>query len=196
MSERALDELVITVETDVAAETAESYYDLYVDTFGHLATRAVARQLLHREEFLEEMQDPRVHKYVAWDDAGEAIGMSTLTSQLETVPWISPDYFAHRYPEETARGAVYYLGFTLVHRQRRQTRIFNAMVERIVRLLVAERAVCAWDICLHNDQMLGLGENIERILHRCADVTVAPIDRQTYYAGRFHGPLVGEQAPW
>ena len=83
---------------------------------------------------------------------------------------------------------VYYLGFTLVHRQRRQTRIFRAMVERIVERLVAERAVCAWDICAFNDDLLGLGANIERTIQGCAEVTVAPVDRQTYYASTFHGP--------
>ena len=42
--------------------------------------------------------------------------MSTLTRHLETVPWISPEYFAYHFPEHTARDAVYYLGFTLVSR--------------------------------------------------------------------------------
>ena len=187
MLERPLHGVPITVETEVSHETAASYYKLYRDTFGALETRAVARQLLHEHEFMEEMQDPRVHKYLAWEGE-DVIGMSTLTSDLETVPWISPAYFAHRYPDHTSRQAVYYLGFTLVHRHRRQTRIFRAMVERIVELLVERRAVCAWDICAHNDELLGLNDNIERILHGVAEVTVAPIDRQTYYASTFHGP--------
>ncbi len=191
MLEQSVDSVAISVETEVDTDTAATYYRLYRETFGALETKAVARQLLSEDEFFEEMRDPRVHKYVAWDESGEAIGMSTLTADLETVPWISPGYFAHHYPEHTARRAVYYLGFTLVHRQRRQTRIFRAMVERIVELLVAERAVCAWDICAFNDEMLGLNDNIERILHGCADVTVAPIDRQTYYASTFHGGLGG-----
>lgn len=181
----------ITVETEVDEATAQTYYLLYRDTFGDLETVAVARQLLHREEFLEEMHDPRVLKYVAWDDEGNAVGMSTLTVHLETVPWISPAYFAHHYPEHTARGAVYYLGFTLVDRRYRRSRIFQAMVDRIVELLVAERAVCAWDICSFNDEAYSFGVNIERLLHHSADVTVAPIDRQTYYAGTFHGPAGG-----
>lgn len=181
----------ITVEAEVDEATAQTYYLLYRDTFGELETAAVARQLLHREEFLEEMHDPRVLKYVAWDDEGNAVGMSTLTVHLETVPWISPAYFAHHYPEHTARGAVYYLGFTLVDRRYRRTRIFQAMVDRIVEVLVAERAVCAWDICSFNDETYSFGVNIERLLHRNADVTVAPIDRQTYYASTFHGPARG-----
>ena len=47
---------------------------LYHETFSALQVKAVARQLLHEHEFLEEMHDPRVHKYVAWDDDGEAVG--------------------------------------------------------------------------------------------------------------------------
>jgi hypothetical protein len=190
--EHAVASVPITVETVVDEETAAAYYRLYRETFGALETRAVARQLLHEHEFLEEMRDPRVHKYVAWDADGTVIGMSTLTADLATVPWISPAYFAHHYPEQAARGAVYYLGFTLVHQGRRRTRVFRAMVERIVELLVAERAVCAWDICAFNDDLLGLGDSIERMLEGLAEVTVAPVDRQTYYAGTFHGERAAE----
>jgi len=179
----------ISVEGKVPDDTAARYWTLYRETFGALETRAVARQLLHEEEFFEEMRDPRVDKYVAWQD-DEVVGMSTLTTHLQTVPWISPAYFAHHYPEHTARDAVYYLGFTLVHRQRRQAHVFRTMVERIVELLVERRAVCAWDICAFNDEVIGLGENIERIISARAQVSVAPIDRQTYYSASFHGPLL------
>jgi hypothetical protein len=180
------DEVAITVETKIDDATAARYYELYQATFGELETRAVARQLLHEDEFFEEMRDSRVHKYVAWD-GDEVIGMSTLTKDLSTVPWISPRYFAHHYPEHTARDAVYYLGFTLVHGQRRRTRVFRAMIEKIVELLVEERAVCGYDLCQHNDVHLGLGPSIEKLLLRASDVTVETIDVQTYYAATFHG---------
>ncbi len=180
----------ITVETAVDDETALVYWELYRDTFGELETKAVARQLLHKHEFLEEMHDPRVQKYVAWNECGEVVGLSTLTSDLETVPWISAAYFAHHYPEHTARGAVYYQGFTLVHRGYRKSRIFQILTERVVELLVAERAVCAYDICAYNNDTIGFAANIERLLHRNADVTVVPIDVQTYYSATFRGPRI------
>lgn len=187
--------LHISVETVVDDATAARYYRLYREAFGELATRAAARQLLHEHEFLEEMRDPRVHKYVAQDASGQVVGMSTLTADLETVPWISPEYFAHHYPEHAARQAVYYLGFTLVDTRQRQARVFAAMVDRIVELLVAERAVCAWDICGYNDDTLGLGRNIERVVGRTAEVTIAPHDRQTYYAATFTGRAAGNGGP-
>jgi hypothetical protein len=177
----------ITVETAIDPATAEAFYDLYRAAFGELQAEAVARQLLHRDEFLEEMHDPRVHKYVAWGPDGEPIGMSTLTNHLETVPWISPAYFERHYPEAFARGAVYYVGFTLVRSADRRQRVFGAMVAAMGEVLAAERAVVGWDICAFNDDGFGFGEHTARLLGRSGDVTVRPIDRQTYYAGAFAG---------
>jgi len=55
-----------------------------------------------------------VFKYVEWSSR-RPIALATMTSHLETVPWISPEYFSVRYPEHAAQRAIYYLGFTLVH---------------------------------------------------------------------------------
>jgi hypothetical protein len=176
----------VTIETDVGEATATAYYDLYRQTFGELETRAVARQLLHRDEFLEEMCDPRVHKYVAWSPDGTAIGLSTLTNELATVPWISPAYFEHHYPDHYARGAVYYIGFTLVQREHRQSHVFQAMIHRMGSVLVEAQAIVGWDICAHNDDGFSFGDHAARVLGRTGSVTVAPIDRQTYYLGTFH----------
>lgn len=177
----------VSVEAKVDEPTAQQFYELYVATFGDLATEAVARQLLHEHEFMEEMVDERVQKYLARDEDGVAIGMSTLTTHLETVPWISPQYFAHHYPEHSARGAVYYLGFILVRHDRRRSRVFSDMITSIVDVLVANRAVCAWDICAYNNSALRLEENIEALLHRVSEVEVHPIDTQTYYRAAFTG---------
>ncbi len=176
----------VTVEAAVDAETAETYYALYRETFGELETRAVARQLLHRDEFLDEMQDPRVDKYVARDDHGTAIGLSTLTHHLETVPWISPAYFRHHFPDHAARDAIYYIGFTLVRGEHRQSHVFQAMIHRMGAVLAEAEAVVGWDICAHNDDGFAFGEHAARVLGRTGDVTVRPVDRQTYYLGTFH----------
>ena len=190
---RVRDQVTISLETKVDDETAVAYHELYRTTFGALVTKAAERQVLHEHEFFADMRDPRVHKYVARDGAGRVVGISTISAHLETVPWINPEFFAARYPEHAARGAIYYLGFTLVDPDVRQTRVFAAMVDRIVEMLVAERAVCTWDICGHNDAN-GLGRNIDRIVHRTADAEIEQVDRQTYYAATFSGGLPGGPA--
>ena len=188
MTTAGVQQVRVTVEQDLGPEMAASFYDLYHESFRELQAHAVARQLLHREEFLEEMHDPRVHKYVAWSDGGEPIGLSTLTNHLETVPWISPEYFAHHYPDAFARGAVYYVGFTLVRPAFRQVRVFQAMVESMGAAVEPLRAVVGWDICAFNDESFSFGEHAARAMGRTGEVTVQPIDRQTYYVGTFHDP--------
>lgn len=173
----------ITIETAIAPEHAETFYDLYLDAFGSLRKRAAARQVLHRNEFFEEMTDDRVWKYVAWSEVGQPIGLSTLTKSLETVPWISPEYFRARYPEQAARDAIYYLGFALVNRRNRRDQVFEAMLRQWLKDLSSERAVCAWDLCAYN-QEVGFGERIETLLRTWADLEVLTLDTQTYFAAR------------
>ena len=178
----------VTIETAVDEETARRFYTLYVKTFGDLTTKAVARQLLHEHEFMEEMLDPRVDKYLARDEDGEPVAMCTLTRHLETVPWISPEYFAHHYPEHTSRGAVYYLGFILVDHEHRGAHLSLDLIRRLSETLIEKRAMCAYDICSHNNQVLGLADAIESLITGMADVDVATIDTQTYYRAIAMGP--------
>lgn len=174
----------ITLESAIEEATARRFLRLYQETFGPMATKAVARQVLHDDEFLAEMVDPRVEKYLAWDDRGEVVAMCTLTRHLETVPWISPEYFAHHYPEATARDAVYYLGFILVDEAHRRAHLFSELIDTVTRRIVAEDAVCAWDICDYNNRVLGLSDALRGLFNRVAETEVVAVDTQTYYCGR------------
>jgi hypothetical protein len=181
--------LTVTIESTVDEATARRFYALYVQTFGSLAVKAVARQLLHEHEFMEEMLDARVDKFLAWDEHGEPVAMATLTRHLETVPWISPDYFAHHYPEQMARNAVFYLGFILVEQQHRRAHLFIDLLTKVAEMVIEQRGMCAWDICSHNNEAFGLADAIEALTSRMATFDVGAVDTQTYYAAVYLGPL-------
>jgi hypothetical protein len=72
----------VTVLTELDEPTARMFWELYAAAFGPLRTRAAARQVLHEQEFLEEMVDPRVWKYVIHDVTGQAVGLTTLTATM------------------------------------------------------------------------------------------------------------------
>jgi hypothetical protein len=172
----------ITIETVLDADQVEGFYSLYLKAFGPLRTRAVARQVLHRDEFLAQMSDPRVWKFVAWGRDGHPAGLSTLTRDLSTVPWISPEYFAARFPEETARRAVYYWGFTLTRGPyRHHDRLFLAMLQAVAEVVSAGGGICGYDVCAYNNDTRNFAAQVERISHRLADVTFQVLDTQTYY---------------
>lgn len=192
MVERTVAGQQITIEIERAMDEAvtERFWRIYLETFTPMAVVAVARQVLHREEFVEEMADPRVMKYVARDATGEVVGLTTLTRDLETVPWISPQYFAARYPEHTARDTVFYLGFTLVTPEQRRSKVFQAMIEEVIGHVRDARGVCGWDVCAYNEQVLGFSTMITSLLNSHAACTVEAIDTQLYSAVEMHGPRV------
>ncbi|GAB4085447.1 hypothetical protein GCM10028784_20770 [Myceligenerans cantabricum] len=176
----------VAFERTVDARDAERFWDLYLEAFAPLRTRAAARHVLRRDEFDEEMADPRVTKLLARDEHGDPVGLTTLATDLAAVPWVSPEFFAARYPGHAARGAVWYIGFTLAHPGRRATRTFMDMLDALVAHLAEHRVVCAYDVSRFNDDSLRFAEHLRRHLERTRDVTVETVDRQTYYATTFH----------
>lgn len=176
----------ISFETTVAGEAAQRFWELYLEAFEPLRTRAAARHVLLREEFDQEMADHRVTKLLAHDEHGEAVGLTTLATDLAAVPWVSPEYYAARYPEQAARGAVWYIGFTLTHPSRRSTRTFMDMIDALVAHLAENRVVCAYDVSRFNDDSLRFADHLRSHLERTQDVTVETVDQQTYYATTFH----------
>ena len=142
-------------------------------------------QVLTYPEFRGQMQDPSVDKYIAWNDAGVPIGLITLTKNLQSVPWISPHYYAARYPEHWARNAFYYLGFALAHPSMRHQRFVETMIEVGMGKLPAERAVMAYDVCAFNNVALRFTERIERVIGNNPNIQLEAVDSQIYYAVKF-----------
>jgi hypothetical protein len=177
----------ITVEHAISDDAIAAFYRMYAAAFDPLRTKAAARHLLTVEEFAAEMTDERIDKYVVWGDGDRPLGLATLATDLSAVPWISPEYFSACYPEHMSRGAVYYLGFTLVDPGHEREGVFALIAARVVRRLSQARAVCAFDVCGYNDDVHQIGRSITA-LSRSLDVNVDTLDVQTYYAAAFSGP--------
>jgi len=164
-----------------------SFWALYEESFGPLRIRAAARQVLTEDEFSAELDDPTTWKYVALDSSGEPAGLATLTDDVSTMPWISPEYFAHRYPHESKRGAVFYIGVLLVRPDMRGHAVFARTVTCMAERVTAARGVAAFDFCGYNDQDLRLGSATAKILSRENAFEVSAVDVQTYYVARATG---------
>jgi hypothetical protein len=181
----------VTWERTVSPEDAARFYDLYLAAFSPLATLSAVRQILRRDEFDEEMADDRVEKLVARDDHGVAVGMTIMTSTLSAIPWISPEFYAARYPDHAARGAIYYVAFTLAHPTVRGTGAYITMLDTLIERLAAERAVCVYDICAYNNLAINFADHLSKRALRSAEITVEVLDVQTFYGAEFHGVRSG-----
>ncbi len=180
-----MNDIRVSIETTIPDAEIERFHLLYETAFAPLRTLAVARQVLHPAEFRDELTDPRIQKHVARTDEGKPVGLTTLTRHLETVPWISPEYFATRFPQHAERNAIYYAGFTLVDPSARQGAAFHVMIESVVRILAVERAAVGWDICAYNNSRFSFADALRTAVGEQANVEIAVEDSQTYYAARF-----------
>ncbi len=155
-------------------------WSMYETAFAHLRITAVSRHVMNHAEFGQVMADERVHKYVVTDESGEVLALSTFTNALEAMPLISPDFFAHRWPELYARQRVWYLGFFAIDGAHRGEGLFKTVIAAMWAEL-AEGGVAALDMCASH-QSLGLAKAIERTLRELTPaVTAECVDTQTYW---------------
>lgn len=166
------------------ADEATALYPHYERTFGPLRTAAAARHVLNLEEFVEDMADERIDKWVATDEAGDFLGISILVTDLDAVPWASPDFYQARHPEHVARNAVWYLGFTMTIPGEQGGGIFATMLTHMMEAAVAEQVIVAWDMCEANVRV-GLNDGIMSMLLNGAGAPSITVDTQTYYTADF-----------
>ncbi|KAA0019478.1 hypothetical protein [Antrihabitans cavernicola] len=171
--------VTVTIEEQISSENIELFYDLYEKAFGELRVKAAGRQVLHPAEFREEMLDARVMKYVSWSLENQPLSLTTLTNSLETVPWISPEYFNAKYPGR----ALYYLGFTLVRPDIRMQYVFRDIATRIANRMRNENAVLCLDMCGHHTSH-GFDHTL-RSIGVATGTTLDALDTQTFFAADF-----------
>lgn len=175
--------------THVPEDLAEQFLAVYSAAFAPLATRSAARQALTDDEFREEMSDARVTKFVAFDEHGKAGSMAIVATDLSLVPWISVPYYAQRFPEHYARGAIYYVNAVVVRPDRQGGPWSKVVLEELYRFVAENRAVMAFDCCGYNVDVVKLVDTTIRSSHRIAHVEETELDQQRYYAFDMSGGL-------
>lgn len=178
----------VTIESKIIGTQLERFHELYRSAFEPLQTLTAVRQVLTDEEFDAQMTDDRVDKIVAWV-GDQPTGMMTVTRELETVPWISPQFYRARYPDHAARNAIFYVAFALADPSHPQVRSMAAMTEVLSTMLIESGGVCCYDVCAHNRDVRHFADNVERFFKRQGPAVVEAIDTETYYAADFAAAL-------
>lgn len=174
--------VVVRTTRTIDAATGDALWALYGTAFEEMRARAASRHWLSRDEFELEALDARVLKHVAWRGS-HPVGLCTVTTDLEAAPWVSPEYYARRYPGHTARGAVHYCNLALVHPGERGTETFALLLEALARGVAADDGVLAADLCRYNVDTLALHDTVTAAMERVwGDVQPVELDRQVFLA--------------
>lgn len=170
-------------------DTIDDLYPRYAGAWEVLLLEAAARHVLSLEEFREEMRDGRLEKHVVLDDDDRVVAMTTLTTDLDTIPWINPTFYRHRYPTEAAAGTLFYLGYTFVDVEHRRSPALSLMAGAVNKRLAQAHGVIGFDICGWG-MARGIGRRIERMFS--GSVGVLSGDTQTYLVADYrHSPAEG-----
>lgn len=174
----------------------EAAWDAYVAAFDELRVIAIQQHLHTREEFDQIMGDRAVTKYLGrhLDSAGDLVdvdgtrlrrvcAIGTFTNDLRSIPLVSPDFFAARWPEYYRTGRCFYIGFIGVHPEYHGTGMFVDIVTGMSQVVIHQRGVAVLDVCAHNNAVYRMPQTVLRI-GRSIDPTVVgePVDTQTYWA--------------
>jgi hypothetical protein len=144
---------------------------------------------MYAEEFDAVMADPRVEKFLAYGENGMLAGISTMTADLLAVPLVSPEYFAHRWPDRYSQGRIYYIGFLAVHPDSHGTGVFAEMVKTMTREVALVDGLAVIDVCTYNKDRLHLPRAINSLAATWAShVAMATLDAQSYVGYDFARP--------
>jgi len=177
---------VVETRQVVDGDLLEQCWKLYSLAFEDLRYLAVQRHVMYGEEFDAVMADPLVEKYVLWGEDGTLQALSTMTSHLASMPLISPDYFARRWPERSEAGLVFYIGFLGVHPDSHGTGVFGELVRAMTEPVAGLGGLAVIDVCSYNKDRLHLPRAIRWLASTWAtSVTMADLDAQTYVSYDF-----------
>jgi hypothetical protein len=177
----------VTIENVVDDDTTERFLALYRAAFDPLEGVAAARQSLTDDEFRAEMRHESVLKFIGWDRRERPVAMVVINTDLDTVPWVSPEFWRRRYPEQAARGAIFYFGALLVSPDVRGGPWAHRMLAETVRYTARHHAVAAFDCCQHNVDEVQLPRMIAEVANALSFVETERVDTQAYYAYVTHG---------
>ena len=171
----------IEFERVVPAKVLEATWELYNHALEELRRSAVQRHVMYRAEFDHVMADERVWKYRGVESAGEITALATFTNQLEAMPLISPDYFAHHWPELYEGHRIWYIGFFVIGPEHRNSGIFERVITHMWHQVLETRGIALLDIARRNEQV-GLPVGIHRVLESLTPgMHATRLDEQTYW---------------
>jgi hypothetical protein len=164
-------------------ECYESAWAIYNRAFDELRRTAVQRHVMFREEFDALMADTRVGKYRGLLPEGGPVvtALATFTNELDALPLISPEYFAHRWPSLYAEKRIWYIGLFAVDPAHQSTGVFEEIIRHMWATVLATGGVGMLDMSRSNFKR-GLSSAIHSVLQALTpEATATCVDEQQFW---------------
>jgi hypothetical protein len=182
--------VTITHERTISGIPAEALWKAYEENFGPLQDLAMLRHVDTREDFLDQLANPRIVKIVGW--RGDLpVGLAMVTNSLEDVTEISPQFLRARFPEQAARDAIYFGTLVMVSQPLRGRTLFSRLTTELWQIPANVGGVLIFDVCEFNRTNFDTDVLAQRIAGSFPRSNVQVVDRQTWYAAELPEPIAG-----
>lgn len=172
----------VTIGRTVGADDARTMVELYRESVAPLAELAAGVQSFSDRELEEQLRNESVIKLVGRDGDGRPQAFCLTTTDLTIVPWISPAYFARRFPEHHERRAIFYIVTIVVQPDRQGGLWAYALLKDLTRVVASRHGIAAFDCCSYNQETVNVPELARRVAGRFCDVDPLQVDTQQFYA--------------
>jgi S-adenosylmethionine/arginine decarboxylase-like enzyme len=177
----------------IEGDEFEQAWQLYSNAFATMNDDAAQRHLMNDVELGEICADARINKIRVFDDDGELVGLTAVTTVLNAVPLIEPRFFAKRWPERYQDAAIWYIEFMAA--KRNGLHAYREMVMTMYRQVKQANGIAAMDFCTYNDLKRHLPQITDTLLSRADPMTRGgKVDAQGYWVWAFDGKPVLEGA--
>lgn len=174
----------MSVQTAVDELVLKQLVEIYHAAFKPLELLSPARQSFTDDELLAQLRSEKVFKFIGLDENENPCALALLATDLTEVPWISPRYFAHHYPQWYDQGKIYYVNTAMVAPDQRQGGAWiTALIGAFTRKTAADGALMAFDCCQVNVEGGGMPRGIDIVARRMFErVEWTDLDTQHYQA--------------
>ncbi len=164
-------------------DTADALLSMYLRAFEPLKIMSATKQTLDDQDFRALLAMDDVIKLVCRNRAGDVVGFTMMTTELKLIPWISQEFYAHRYPEHYASNRLFYVPCFLVDPEQQHVASWLAGMSRELALISGEvHGIVLMDCCAYNDDVIGLPAVLEHICHKYTNHRTELIDSQRFFA--------------
>lgn len=170
-----------TLTDDLVKET----YELYLELFTPLAELAFQCHVLEDDDYAKVAAEPTITKLLAYNDAGELVGLATMTNNLPAVKLITPislPYFRRNWPNHYERKALWYVGYVAVRQHGDTTHAFRDLLLDLWDMMESNNGISFQDYCTFNQDVVEVNR-ITKLLFKRAGLTARTerMDSQTLY---------------
>jgi hypothetical protein len=181
----------ISVDSELDPTYVEKFLEVYRVSMQPLEEMAPCRQSLTDEEFREEMAMSSVTRYVGWED-GEPVALCWMSNDLDHVPWISPPYYAKKFPRQYAEHLIFYISGVVVRPEARGQDWSSRLFEQMILDVARQGGMSAFDCSKFVIDVVHLDKIIEDSGKHLIRYQRHDLDTQIYLAYETFG-VIGEE---